>query len=134
MTEKIATMYPAMRETSRIETTLWNIEKNHQLFDFFITLSLLDISDSKKYEVELFIENQDTKSPKEVHSYNLNSSAFKGKNNQLADGNYSASITASFKIALVEGTYHVLANLKDEKGVVAQKECDFYVKKVGNLA
>lgn len=134
MTEKIATMYSCEKDTTRIETVFWNIEKNHQLSEFYITLALLEISDKKQYDVEISVENEDTLSPKEFHTYTLNSSLFKGNNNRLANGTYTASVTAPLQIGLVEGTYRVKAILKCKDKVLDTKECNFYVKKVGNLA
>ena len=55
MTEKIATMYPCEKDTTRIETVFWNIEKNHQLSEFYITLALLCVSDKKQYDVEISV-------------------------------------------------------------------------------
>ena len=134
MTEKIATMYPCEKDTTRIETVFWNIEKNHQLSEFYITLALLGVSDKKQYDVEISVENVDTSSPKELHTYTLNSALFKGNNNRLADGTYTASVTAPLQIGLVEGTYRVKAILKCKDEVLDTNECNFYVKKVGDLA
>lgn len=134
MTEKIATMYSCEKDTTRIETVFWNIEKNHQLSEFYITLALLGVSDKKQYDVEISIQNVDTSSPKELHTYALNNALFKGNNNRLADGTYTASVTAPLQIGLVEGTYRVMAVLKCKDEVLDTKECNFYVKKVGNLA
>lgn len=134
MTEQIATMYPCEQDTTRIETVFWNIEKNHQLSEFYITLALLGVSDRKQYDVEISVGNEDTSSPKEFHTYTLNSALFKGNNNRLADGTYTASVTAPLQIGLVEGIYRVKAILKCKNKVLDTKECNFYVKKVGNLA